>query len=187
METFPISSRSRRSFTKRAVIFAPFTRPAIGEVLIPIVIEIAGSSIAISGRGLTSSGSARVSPIVISSIPATATMSPGPADSVGKRSRALVISSSVIFTFWVSPFCLTQATCWPFLIVPLKTRSSARRPRKGDASRFVTCACSGASGSYFGAGMYFMIAPKSGSRSALSGSVPFSGLLSDAAPALPEA
>ena len=85
--------------TKRAVTLAPFTLPAIGEVLIPMVIEIAGSSIAISGSGRISSGSASVSPMVISSIPATATMSPGPADSVGKRSSALVIKSSVILTF----------------------------------------------------------------------------------------
>ena len=83
MDTLPISSRSRRSFTSRAVTLAPFTLPAIGEVLIPIVIEIAGSSTLISGSGLTSFGSAKVSPIVISSIPATATMSPAVADSVG--------------------------------------------------------------------------------------------------------
>jgi hypothetical protein len=53
------------------------------------------------------------------------------------------MSSSVIFTFLTVPSCLTQATCWPFLIVPLKTRRRARRPRKGDASRLVTCACRG--------------------------------------------
>ena len=102
-DTLPISSRSRRSFTRRAVTFAPFTRPAIGEVLIPIVIEIAGSSTVIIGSGRTSFGSARVSPMVMFSIPATATMSPAEADSVGKRSSALVFRSSVIFTFWVVP------------------------------------------------------------------------------------
>ena len=35
--------------------------------------------------------------------------------------------------------------------------------------------------------MYFKIAAKSGSRSALSGREPFSGLFRDAAPARPEA
>ena len=81
---------------------------------------------------------------MMSSKPATATMSPGPADSVGMRSSALVASSSVTFTLLTEPSFFTQATVWPFLIVPLKTRSSARRPRNGEASRLVTCACSGA-------------------------------------------
>ena len=50
------------------------------------------------------------------------------------------------------PSARTQATVWPFLSVPLKTRSSARRPRNGLESRLVTHACSGASSSYVGAG-----------------------------------
>ncbi len=79
----------------------------------------------------------------------------------------------------------TQATVWPFFSVPLKTRSSARRPRKGLESRLVTHACSGASSSYDGAGTCSRIASKSGSRSSLSGRVPFSGRLRDAAPARP--
>ena len=41
--------------------------------------------------------------LVISSIPATATMSPGRATSAGTRSRPLVSRSSVIFTVWVLP------------------------------------------------------------------------------------
>ena len=45
----------------------------------PIVIEIAGSSTVITGSGRGSSGSAIVSPIVTSAMPATATISPGPA------------------------------------------------------------------------------------------------------------
>ena len=57
----------------------------------PIVIEIAGSSTVISGSGRGSSGSARVSPIVISGMPAMAMMSPGPAVSAGTRSSASVI------------------------------------------------------------------------------------------------
>jgi hypothetical protein len=52
-------------------------------VFVPIVIEMAGSSTVIAGAGRTSSGSAIVSPIVMSSMPAMATMSPGPADSAG--------------------------------------------------------------------------------------------------------
>ena len=44
----------------------------------PIVIESDGSSTAITGSGRGSSGSASVSPIVTSGIPATAMISPGP-------------------------------------------------------------------------------------------------------------
>ena len=100
----------------RAVSLWPLTLPTIGEVFVPIVIEMAGSSTWIAGSGRTSSGSASVSPIVISSMPATATMSPGPALSAGKRSRALVFSSSVTRTFECEPSWRTQATVWPFLM-----------------------------------------------------------------------
>jgi hypothetical protein len=53
--------------------------------LVPIVIEIAGSSTVMSGRRRGSSRSARVSPMVISSMPAMAMMSPGPASCRGRR------------------------------------------------------------------------------------------------------
>ncbi len=82
-ETFPISSRSRRSLTRRAVSLWPLTLPASGEVLVPMVIEMAGSSTWICGSGRTSSGSAMVSPMVMSGKPAMATMSPGAALSAG--------------------------------------------------------------------------------------------------------
>ncbi len=59
--------------------FAPLTLPTSGEVLVPIVIEMAGSSTWISGSATGFSASARVSPMVISGMPAMATMSPGPA------------------------------------------------------------------------------------------------------------
>ena len=44
----------------------------------PIVTEIDGSSTVITGSGRGSSGSASVSPIVTSAMPATAMISPGP-------------------------------------------------------------------------------------------------------------
>ena len=145
-ETLPISSLSRRSLTWRAVTFAPLTRPASGEVLMPMVMEIAGSSTVISGSGAGFSRSVSVSPIVMSSMPATATISPGPALSAGTRSRPLVASSSEIRTLFRVPSCRAQATVWPFFRVPLKMRSRARRPRNGEASRLVTWACSTPSG-----------------------------------------
>ncbi len=82
--------------------------------------------------------------MVISGMPATATMSPGPALSPGLRSRPVVTSSSVILTFLTSPLRRIQATVWPFLRMPSWIRTRARRPRNGDASRLVTWACSGA-------------------------------------------
>ncbi len=110
IETLPTSSASSRFFTSRAVSFLP-DWPASGEVLMPIVIEIDGSSIVMTGSGRGSSGSASVSPMVISAMPAIAMMSPGPADSAGTRSSASVISSSVILTRSIEPSARHQATC----------------------------------------------------------------------------
>ena len=56
--------------------------PASGEVLMPMVMDRLGSSTVMTGSGRGSSGSASVSPMVISAMPATAAISPGPA-SVG--------------------------------------------------------------------------------------------------------
>ena len=88
-DTLPISSWSRRALTMLAVSLAP-SRPASGEPLIPIVIARLGSSTPITGSGRGSSGSASVSPIVTSGMPATAISSPGPASSASTRSRASV-------------------------------------------------------------------------------------------------
>ncbi len=137
-ETLPTSSRSRRSLTWRAVTLAPLVRPAIGEVLMPMVMAMAGSSTVMSGRGRGSSGSTRDSPMVMSSIPATATMSPACASSAGLRSRPSVTRSSETRAEAREPSWRAQATVCPLRRVPLWMRSSARRPRKGEASRLVT-------------------------------------------------
>ena len=76
IETLPTSSASSRFFTWRAVSLVPPSLPASGEVLIPTVIEMAGSSTVIGGSATGFSGSASVSPMVISAIPATAIRSP---------------------------------------------------------------------------------------------------------------
>ncbi len=186
-ETLPTSSLSRRSLTSRAVTLEPFSRPTSGEVLVPMVIEMAGSSTWISGRATGFSGSARVSPMVISGMPATAQMSPGPATSPGLRSRPSVISSSVILTVFTVPSRLIQATFWPFFRWPWWTLTRASRPRNGEASRLVTWACSEAPSSYSGAGMVSRMVRNSGSRSGESGSPPFAGCSSDARPAFAEA
>ena len=67
-ETLPTSSWSRRARTWRAVSLEP-SRPASGEVLMPTVTESDGSSTVMTGSGRGSSGSASVSPIVISAMP----------------------------------------------------------------------------------------------------------------------
>ncbi len=66
---------------------------------------------------------------MMSAIPATAMMSPGPALAVGTRSSASVRNSSVIFTRSMEPSRRHQAACWPLVISPLNTRHSAIRPR----------------------------------------------------------
>ena len=51
-------------------------RPDIGDVFTPKIIDTVGSSMAIGGIGDGFSGSAMVSPMVMSSMPARHTMSP---------------------------------------------------------------------------------------------------------------
>ena len=77
----------------------------------PIVIEIDGSSTVMTGRAMGLSGSARVSPMVMSAMPATAMMSPGPALSTGTRSSASVMSNSTTFARSTEPSDFIQATC----------------------------------------------------------------------------
>ena len=88
-DTLPTNSWPRRDSTSRAVSFLP-SWPASGEVLMPIVIERLGWSTISGGSGRGSSTSASVSPIVISAMPATAMMSPGPASTASTRSSASV-------------------------------------------------------------------------------------------------
>ena len=69
-ETLPTSSASRRALTWRAVSFVP-SEPATGDVLTPMAIDSVGSSTVMTGIGRGSSRSARVSPMVTSSMPDT--------------------------------------------------------------------------------------------------------------------
>ncbi len=61
--------------------------------------------------------------------------------------------SSAILARSIVPSARHQATGRPLRSVPERTRHSARRPTYGEASRLVTSACSGMSGSNSGAGM----------------------------------
>jgi len=82
----------------------------------PIVTEMLGSSTVITGSGRGSSTSVSVSPIVISGIPATAIRSPGPAESIGTRSRASVMSNSAILTRSTVPSARHHARLSPFVM-----------------------------------------------------------------------
>ncbi len=145
----------------RAVRREPL-RPASGLVLIATVTARLGSSTTISGSGRGSSGSAMVSPIITSSRPATAMISPGPARSAGTRSRPSATSSSVSRIDVSVPSRRHQATADPRAISPWRTRHRASRPRYGDESRFATWAWKGCPGSKVGAGMCETISSSSG-------------------------
>ena len=118
IETFPTSSASSRSLTWRAVSLCPFTLPAKGESLMPTVIEIAGSSTCMGGSGRGSSKSTKQSPIVMSSTPAIATMSPARALCVGSRFSPLVASSSDMCTRESAPSFPERPTQAPFVSSP---------------------------------------------------------------------
>ena len=85
--------------------------PASGELLMPMVTPSAGSSTAITGSGRGSAGSAIVSPMVISGMPARAMISPGPASSAGTRSSPSFTYSSLTLTFSTEPSRRSHATC----------------------------------------------------------------------------
>ena len=94
-----------------------------------MVIEMLGSSTVINGSGFGSSGSDSVSPMVMSGIPAMATMSPGPTLSAGIRSSAWVINISDSLMVLIVPSDRHQATFWPRFMVPATIRHRASRPR----------------------------------------------------------
>ena len=145
----------------RAVSFVPL-RPAIGLVFVATVTDRLGSSITISGSARGSSGSAIVSPIMISSIPATAMMSPGPADSAATLSSPSATRSSVSRRRDTVPSARHQATVAPRASWPSRTRQIASRPRYGEPSRFATWAWNGWPAVYVGAGMCSTIRSSSG-------------------------
>ena len=67
--------------------------------------------------------------MVISGMPAMATMSPGRAISAGTRSSASVINISDSLILVIVPSDRHQATTWFRRISPAKTRHRASRPR----------------------------------------------------------
>ena len=88
-----------------------------------------GSSMEMDGNASGFSASATVSPMLISSIPANAMISPISASSVSTRFKPLYVYTRPIFALRVlSPFMI--ATCWLVFILPRTIRPTAILPMK---------------------------------------------------------
>ena len=88
-----------------------------------------GSSMVITGSGDGFSTSVMVSPILMPSTPATATMSPNSVALISVRFSPAKVNILVIFVFCIEPSRLAMATSSPARNVPLNTRAMASRPR----------------------------------------------------------
>ena len=133
-----------------------------------------GSSTVRRGNATGFTESASVSPISTSGKPATMKRSPALTESTSIRPMPENVMSWL--SFRRSGLCPSSsshsATCSPRRSVPCITRPMARRPRYSEASRLVTIACAGASGSPVGAGIASTMAWKSGVRSSPSPGIP---------------
>ena len=127
-ETLVSSSFCRRSRRLREVTYCP-SRPAKGEVLMVNCMAIVGSSMAMTARGAGVSALVMVSPMVMPSTPATATMSPSSVSTISVRFSPLKENNFVMRTFSKDPFSLAMPTSSPVFSVPLTTRAIASRPR----------------------------------------------------------
>ena len=117
IETFVSSSFSRRSRRLRLVTYWP-SRPAKGEVLTLNWMAMVGSSMTISGSGAGFSTLVIVSPMVMPSTPATATMSPIVVSSISVRLSPLKVKSLVIFVLCSEPSRREIFTSSPVCSVP---------------------------------------------------------------------
>ena len=105
------------------------SRPASGEVLTPKTIDTVGSSTAIGGIGCWCSGSAMVSAMLMSSMPARQTMSPAAASAISTRFSPSKANSLVTLVSSAGPSTLSTAIGSPTLTRPRKIRPMAMRPR----------------------------------------------------------
>ena len=88
-----------------------------------------GSSMMMSGSGAGFSALVMVSPMVMPSTPATATISPMVVSVVSMRLRPEKVKSLVMRVFWSEPSRLEMETSSPTWSVPWKTRQMAMRPK----------------------------------------------------------
>ncbi len=128
METLVSSSRSRRSRRLRLVTSEP-SLPQKGELLTENCMAIVGSSMTISGSGAGFSRLVMVSPMVMPSTPAMATMSPISVVEVSVRLRPAKVNSLVMRVFCSERSRREMATSSPTFSVPWKTRAIAMRPK----------------------------------------------------------
>ena len=105
------------------------SRPEKGEVFTVNIIAMVGSSMTMGGSGAGFSALVIVSPMVIPSTPATATMSPSSVWVMSTRFKPVNENSLVIFVFSNDPSRLAMLTSSPVHMVPLNTRAIASRPR----------------------------------------------------------
>ena len=92
-------------------------------------IAMVGSSIVMTGSGAGFSTSVMVSPMLMPSTPATATMSPNSVSVMSVRFSPANVNILVILVFSIEPSRLAMATSSPARSVPLNTRAIASRPR----------------------------------------------------------
>mmetsp|Transcript_30297 Transcript_30297/g.77258 ORF Transcript_30297/g.77258 Transcript_30297/m.77258 type:complete len:375 (-) Transcript_30297:982-2106(-) len=124
------SSRSRRSLRLREVTNLP-SLPAKGEVLTLNVMDTVGSSTSIVSSAMGLPRSQIVSPILMSEMPDSATMSPADTSSTGTRLKLSYTNSSAIFWVRTLPGSSEEHTdtCCPLRMVPAMTRPTPMRPR----------------------------------------------------------
>ena len=92
-----------------------------------------GSSTLINGSGWGESGHAMVSPILTSSKPETATISPAHASFISILCNPSNPKSLLTLPLIVFPFSLIKLACWPFFIVPLWIFPITILPKKSES------------------------------------------------------
>ncbi|CAK0897721.1 unnamed protein product, partial [Prorocentrum cordatum] len=143
-----------------------FSCPEKGEELIPNSITTVGSSTMMGGRAMGFAGSTTVSPIVTSSMPEKAQMSPAATSSTTLLSLLWKSQSLLTFARLTSPSGPNmKPSSWPTTRLPEMTRPMEMRPMKGSKSRFETSICRGAWASTLGLGHSSRIWSRSGDRS----------------------
>ena len=108
------------------------SRPKNGELLMLNIILIVGSSTLITGNASGNSTSQIVSPILNSSKPTIAQISPALTSVAFFLPSASKVYNSFTFIFLMPPSACTNAICCPSLTVPLATLPTAIRPRKDE-------------------------------------------------------
>ena len=127
--TLDISSLVRRSRIWRLVTYLP-SWPAKGEVFTWKFMVSVGSSTPRNGSASGLTGSAKVAPMVKSSMPVTETISPAAASSISTFSSPWNARTRPIFALRGAASPARMITSWALRIVPRRMRPTAIRPRK---------------------------------------------------------